>query len=399
MKRLYIDIGSTYYKVFEDNYTIQIKRDPKKGIESDLLNKIKATLLKYKKEDIYITSSANGGLNALIIGVTKSFSMGFAVSESLNSGVNVVDSILLHEELDDRWAEFSFDVVIIVGGINGVSSFVNENIVKAIGKIKSSNIVYAGSDSDISYLNKNIDNMVFLENILDFNLKNNGGELSNYLIKLYSRDIIGKSFINDIKSITSNNILSTPYVVNQALHGEALSCNITSPFLVIDIGGATADIHFSTDLTVGRYSENIFDRLVFKKLGVAKSKKSLLFVSKNNEYMYELLQHLNIAEDIYDINNKAYGKNELMQMSLFLILCKVSKLNDEHPSLQLGKVNELVITGGAAITLGGAEIYRVIEFFNSILMDVEFTPNIVIDNKYVIWTQGIDNLIGMGKYA
>jgi len=220
MKRLYIDIGSTYYKVFEYNHTLQIKRDPEKDIESDFINKIKATILKYKREDIYITSSANGGLNALIIGSTESFSMGFAVSASLNSGVNVMDSILLHEELDDKWTKFSFDVVIIVGGINGVSNSINKNIINKIGKIKSANIVYAGSNSDISYIGKNIDNVVFLENILDFNLKNNSSELSDYLIKLYNHDIIEKSFIKDIKDITLNNILSTPYVVNQALHGE-----------------------------------------------------------------------------------------------------------------------------------------------------------------------------------
>jgi len=169
--------------------------------------------------------------------------------------------------------------------------------------------------------------------------------------------------------------------------------------LVIDIGGATTDIHFSTDLALDRYSENNFDRLVFKKLGVFKSRKSLLFVSRNNEYMYELLQYLNISEDIYDINNKIYGESKLMQMALFLALFKVSKLDDKCISLQLGKVNELVITGGAAITLCRTEIYKVVEFFNSILIDVEFSPNIVIDNEYVIWTQGIDNLIEMNKYA
>ena len=115
--------------------------------------------------------------------------------------------------------------------------------------------------------------------------------------------------------------------------------------------------------------------------------------------MYELLQYLNISEDIYDINNKIYGESKLMQMALFLALFKVSKLDDKCISLQLGKVNELVITGGAAITLCRTEIYKVVEFFNSILIDVEFSPNIVIDNEYVIWTQGIDNLIEMNKYA
>jgi hypothetical protein len=398
MKRLYIDIGSTYYKIFENGRSIQIKRDSSKSVRIDLLSRIKETFLKYKKKNIYVTSSANGGLNALIIGATHNFSVGFASNIATNSGVNVIKSILFDEGLDAKWSTYDFDVIIIVGGINGVSNKIGKKTIDIVNKIKCNSVVYAGSNFNIPYLDGNIKSVIFLKNILDNRLKSNNDELSGFLIKLYDSDIVGKSFIEDVKAVTSNSILPTPYVVNKSLQGLSLNHYIASPFLLIDIGGATTDIHFSTDLAIDRYSESGFDRLVFKKLGIFKSRKSLLFSAKNNEYMYELLQYLNITEDIYDVSNKLYVDSKLMQISLFLVLYRVSGLSDKYLQLQLDKINELVITGGAAIVLSVSDIQKVIDFFNTILLSIEFTPNIIIDTEYIIWTQGIDNLIEGGLY-
>jgi len=44
--------------------------------------------------------------------------------------------------------------------------------------------------------------------------------------------------------------------------------DIADPFLVVDIGGATTDIHYSTDLIAHKniITQSGYDRLVFKKL-------------------------------------------------------------------------------------------------------------------------------------
>ena len=77
--------------------------------------------------------------------------------------------------------------------------------------------------------------------------------------------------------------------------------SVANPFILLDIGGATTDIHYSKDLVDDNIvTENEYDRLVFKKLGVYKSKQSLIFAAKNNEFVYELLTYLRVTENIFD---------------------------------------------------------------------------------------------------
>jgi len=71
MSKLLIDIGSTYFKVAQDGDIQQYFRDFNKNILDDLNSKCSEIVTQYKKEDIYICSSANGGLSTLIIGLTN----------------------------------------------------------------------------------------------------------------------------------------------------------------------------------------------------------------------------------------------------------------------------------------------------------------------------------------
>jgi len=75
MKRLYIDIGSTYFKIRDDRGIRQYFRNFDKNIFADLQEKCGDIIDRYDKEDIYICSSANGGLSTLIVGLSNSFSL------------------------------------------------------------------------------------------------------------------------------------------------------------------------------------------------------------------------------------------------------------------------------------------------------------------------------------
>ena len=80
MSKLYIDIGSTYLKVAQNGSINQYFRDFNKNILNDLSSKCADVICNYAKEDIYICSSANGGLSTLIIGLTNSFSLKYAIN-------------------------------------------------------------------------------------------------------------------------------------------------------------------------------------------------------------------------------------------------------------------------------------------------------------------------------
>jgi len=115
MSRLLIDIGSTYFKVSHDGGIEQFFRDFDKNIFDDLEKRCKSIVEQYNKEDIYICSSANGGLSTLIIGLTNSFSLKYAINTAFNSGINIIDTLLYPKIEEESTPTELIDVVIIVG--------------------------------------------------------------------------------------------------------------------------------------------------------------------------------------------------------------------------------------------------------------------------------------------
>lgn len=157
---------------------------------------------------------------------------------------------------------------------------------------------------------------------------------------------MGKEDIKHLYDITSNQIFSTPYIVNKTLPMIDSKFKVADPYILIDIGGATTDIHYSKDLVEeNMVTENEYDRLVFKKLGVFKSKESLIFAAKNNEFVYELLAHLKVTEHIFDETSEK-ATRILMQLAIFLVLCKVSAYRQAYVNLKLNALNSVVFTGG-----------------------------------------------------
>ena len=75
MSRLYIDIGSTYFKIKKGEQITQYFRNFDKNIAVDLKDKCADIISHHDKKNTFICSSANGGLSTLIIGLTNSFSL------------------------------------------------------------------------------------------------------------------------------------------------------------------------------------------------------------------------------------------------------------------------------------------------------------------------------------
>lgn len=391
MSKLLIDVGSTYFKVCEETKLAQFFRDFKKDIYDDLLTKCGDIFKHYAKEDVYICSSANGGLSTLIIGLTNSFSLKFAKNIAFNSGINIIDTILYGKIEESKAPLELIDVVIIVGGIDGIGGVFDEKLFNYLAKVQYSNIVYVGTTQDATYLSQNIPNLKVLDNIITQKLHVNGAELKEYLTNLYQADIVGKEDIKHLYEFTSNQIYSTPYIVNRSLPLIDANFEVVNPFIVVDIGGATTDIHYSRDLVRDNIlSDSEYDRLVFKKLGVYKSKETLIFAAKNNEFVYELLSYLNVTENILE-EESAKSLRILMQLSIFLVLYKVSRLNPNYVTLHLELLKSVVLTGGITKVLSYEEVEAIIAFFYKKVMNLHSLPTIVMDYDYAIWTLGMKN--------
>ncbi|MEA1892704.1 MAG: glutamate mutase L [Campylobacterota bacterium] len=388
MNKLLIDIGSTYFKVCTDNSIEQHFRDFNKDIFDDLTHKCSKTISDYDKEDVYICSSANGGLSTLIIGVTDSFSLKYAKNIAFNSGINIIETIIYQNIEDYSVPSNLIDVVIVVGGIDSTSDIFGDALYSYLDKLCYSNIVYVGASIDATELEKNIQNLVVLPNIIDNKLHIVEENLKVYLTNLYQSDIVGKEDIKTLYEITSNQIYSTPYIVNKTLPLIDANFSVVNPYILIDIGGATTDIHYSKDLVDENIvTKNEYDRLVFKKLGVFKSKESLIFTAQNNEFTYELLTHLKVTENIFEENTQKSLKI-LMQLAIFLVLCKMSHYKKAYINLKLLSINSIVLTGGITKVLSDEEVTDIISFFYQKILNSQHKPSVVMDTNYDIWTLG-----------
>ena len=389
MPKVLFDIGSTYFKVYNEGKISHYFRDFSIPIYEDLKNKCKDIIEAHSPNEIMICSSANGGLSTLIIGTSESFSIKYAVNTAFNSGINIIDT-LLYSKIDQATSPLEkIDVVIITGGIDGVKDIFDNRLFEYLKRVNYNHIVYVGSKDNQEYLSKNIPNLVILDNILDNRLKINEKALKQYLTDLYQKDIMARDDIKPLYNITANQIYPTPYIVNLSLPYISQSLDVVDPFIVIDIGGATTDIHYSTDLVNDNITgEGGYDRLVFKKLGVYKSRESLIFTAKQNEYVYELLNYLGVTEDIFDSYSNEATK-VLMQLAIFLVLYKVSKHHSEYIELKLDKLNSIVLTGGMSKVLSEEDAKQIVKFFYKKLLNFHNTPAIVIDKNYEIWTYGM----------
>jgi len=387
-EKLLIDVGSTYFKISTSENIEQHFRDFNIDILDDLKNKCSQTIDRFDKRDVHICSSANGGLSALIIGITHSFSLKYATNIAFNSGINIIDTVLYQDIEDYSIPSDLIDVVIIVGGIDSNADIFSNALYSYLAQLNYSNIVFVGSAQDAQVIEESIKSVVILPNIIDNRLHVVEEKLKEYLTNLYQQDIEGKEDIKNLYHITDNQIFSTPYIVNKALPHIEGRFPVAAPFILIDIGGATTDIHYSKDLVDDNIvTENEYDRLVFKKLGVYKSKQSLILAAQNNEFVYELLMHLKVTENIFNEQSEKATK-VLMQLAVFLVLCKMSHYKKAYINLRLLAINSIVLTGGITKVLRVDEVQHVIAFFYKKILASDHNPVTILDSNYDIWTIG-----------
>ena len=211
---LLIDVGSTYFKVSTSEAIEQHFRDFNKDILDDLTSKCGDTIGRFGKDDVYICSSANGGLSTLIIGVSHTFSLKYATNIAFNSGINIIDTILYQNIEEYSLPSDLIDVVIIVGGVDSHSKLFSTGLFSYLEQLTYSNVVFVGSAQDAPMLAEQIPDLVVLPNIVDDRLHIVEEHLKAYLTNLYQQDIEGKEDIKNLYTITANQIFFIGQILN-----------------------------------------------------------------------------------------------------------------------------------------------------------------------------------------
>ncbi|MFA5849822.1 MAG: glutamate mutase L [Bacteroidales bacterium] len=402
-----IDVGSTQIKIAEINdqgillnqsfHTRDFSISPSDQVRSILSQQLK------KPKEIRICSSANGGIRVGILALTSRFSGTAARSLALGAGANVVFTHIFTEKYD-KIINLTVDTLIFIGGIDCEDSpILKEKILLLDLSIYNyRSLIYAGNNRLAAIFLKRFPHAMIVPNPFDVGLGVHDQSLLAYVRKLYLDDLIDKESIRDLTELSHIPILPTPGIVNIAfemLARQKTGIIVPLPCIVIDIGGATTDVHFGVEtLNLKEGMDSRFylssNRYVFTDLGVVASRSSTLLNLSQHIRLYEFLQVIcgPLSRQVYlDIREGSITDEILFYGCFFLALDQlVNPVTDNVPNIDLTKLASIMITGGASKAL----ILKK-EIFSALIQLLLKQGNtlgnisVIIDKQYEMWVHGI----------
>jgi uncharacterized protein (TIGR01319 family) len=401
-KLVLIDIGSTIIKYFRltlDGEFIDagyFNRDYELLVGEQVSNILKNELRSDDDRDhIRICSSANGGLTVGIIGYTYRFSANWAAKAAFNSGANVRWAIdILH------WTSSSatpVDILVIAGGAQGspISSQLAWLDQLSRVPIKSDAVVFSGNTALHQAVGKLWPKAIFTDNVLGEDLCWQGQSLVTVLREAYLNDLVLHKGISGLQALSEVPILPTPAVVQDSykaiLYGQT-HLHLPVPLLLIDIGGATTDVFYGSELIAneqGNEPRPPINRYVFTYLGVSASRDSLIERLSLSEHLGDFLRALDPTEAEYRYLAIREGVADFLTAEFLADACFFLALNqcaDGLPGghrIELERVAAIAITGGASQICDTERLERILRHFGM------SHASIYVDKNYRIWIEGM----------
>ena len=271
MKKIYmtIDFGSTYTKLTAidiDEKEIlatsramtTIKTDVTLGYkeaEKIIFNDLDKKIGKNNYEIIkrVACSSAAGGLNIVAIGLVPELTTEAAKKAALSSGARVMKTygFFLDENKIEELRKTDYDIILLTGGTNGGN---REYILENASILAKSNlnkpIVVAGNEEAkgeiVDIFEKNGIEYYLTENVMPVVNKINVEPVREIIRMVFMKNIVKAKGMENVQKIVGNIIMPTPTAVLKAAEVFFEFQNEDkdkSSLLVIDIGGATTDVH------------------------------------------------------------------------------------------------------------------------------------------------------------
>ena len=401
--RVAIDIGSTVVKVASvasDGELLSQKFYPREfdaGIARQVESIVDHTGL--SDEDVLICSSANGGLRVGIICLTEHFSGATLRNQVLMAGANPVYVC----GLDDHTGNLDqVDILIVGGGIDCAEGAPLEQRLRRFdaGKYRFSALAYTGNGHYVDLFLQLFPQATVIANPLSEGLPGKSTSVFDAIRRAYLDDLIHKQGIGDLRKSLSKTIRPTPEVVNRGFQRIVFNrsrIEALGPCMLLDFGGATTDLHYTTDIIREESEEKALPgssvaRYVFTDLGIVASRDSTLVQLRGHPRLYDLLSRITGDEDIREMYQALReGKFEpsprlLSYACLFIALDRFANGSMLGiPAADLSKVAQILLTGGAAQILDVSVASRVVDLF----VRGQGNPRILIDHCYRIWVDGM----------
>lgn len=314
---LFLDRGETVTTVEDGDVTI--------GLEK-AINQLKKNLNTKKLlwSNFYASSSAAGGLRMSVHGLVKEMTVKAANEAALGAGavVRMVTAGILSKYDLDSLIKLNPNIIILSGGVDYGEKKTVINNAKLISETSlSSPIIYAGNivvADEVEHILKNANKKVYVvDNVYPSIDELNVEPAREIIQKVFEEHIIKAPGMEKIRDMIDQAILPTPGAVKKI---SSLLADKIGDLIVIDIGGATTDVHSITDgspliqqiaispephskrtvegdLGVFYNAENVIkivDKKLFNKIGIEdvysfKSKVKQIPQTKKEEKYYEIL--------------------------------------------------------------------------------------------------------------
>src|SRR5437773_7226765 len=368
--RVAIDIGSTVVKVASVASDGELlgqefyPRDFDAGIARQVESIVNHT--GFSDEDVLICSSANGGLRVGIVCLTEHFSGATLGNQVLMAGANPVFAC----GLDDHTGNTDHvDILIVGGGIDCAEGAPLEQRLRGFdaSKYRFSALAYAGNRYYVDLFLELFPQATVIANPLSAGLPGKSTSVFDAIRRAYLDDLVHKQGIGDLRKSLSKTIRPTPEVVNrgfQRIVFNSSKIEALGPCMLLDIGGATTDLHYTADIIREDSEEKALPgssvaRHVFTDLGIVASRDSTLLQLQGHPRLYDLLSRIaggdGIREMYQALREREFEPSPrlLAYACLFLALDRFANGSTPGiPSADLSKVAQIMLTGGCSANLG-----------------------------------------------
>ena len=264
--RLFIDFGSTFTKaVYVDltkNEIISRAKHPS-TIDSDITEGLKACLQEISRDlgmadldthEALACSSAGGGLRICCVGFVHDYSSEAANLAALGAGAKVIGSYsyeITKTEIEEI-ASLHPDIILLTGGTDGGNKRVIIHNAKTLSDHPwpETHIIIAGNkaayDEIREIFEEQGDKVIFTGNVMPEIGILDVGSCNKTIREIFINNIIEAKGIGRARRLIKNILMPTPSAVLEAatLLSEGYgSVEGLGELMVIDLGGATTDIH------------------------------------------------------------------------------------------------------------------------------------------------------------
>ncbi len=404
-RRIAIDIGSTVVKLAELDTNGELcsqvfhPRDFEAGIAAHLDALMREAGASWQADEIMICSSANGGLRVGIVSLTEFFSGAVLRNQALNAGANPV---FVHQFDEQSGFGSHVDVLLLGGGIDCEDA---APLAARLSRFDASRyqfgaMVYAGNIHLHELVSRRFPDCRLIANPLATSLRADSDSVFDALRRAYLDDLVYKDGISDLKKLYGGAIWPTPEIVNRGFQKAVFhrtSLVVGGPSLLMDIGGATTDLHYTVEIVADEsaHRPSVGDsvaRYVYTDLGIVASRESTTLQMRGHPGLYVFLEALGLDDrrEVYSaLRDGDYDPTAefLSYACLFLALSRFAEGRGPGlPQADIGKVSQIILTGGA---VQGLDVDRVGAIVSLLVRRNQMRPIIVVDCDYRIWLEGM----------